>query len=534
MEKTQRVISKYRYLWLALFCLCAVIPNLFDGWRTALPHPNQMLLLFGMAAVFAFYLLLSRGKPASDREIVFLILAAGLVLRFVYCAYTDWNIRQHDVGDTEGHMAYMLYIMKGEAPIEEFRNGGFFSFHLPDFDVSDGHWQFYHPPLWHFLCALWMKLQMYLGASFELARENVQVLSLYCSGVILLASHRLFRGFGLRGGAMYLACGLVAFHPTFVILSGSINNDVLSLALTLVSLLLALRWYRSPGYKTILPLALSIGCAMMAKLSAGTVAVAVAFLFLVRFIRSRQKGKMLCHFAAFGAVCVPAALWWQIRNLAAHGVNPLYVPGLSEKSSQYVGFRTTFARLFDISSLFDYGVYPVRATKYLSQTFGFEYYDFNIPLTAFKTSLFGEYYLGAADPFFSVVAAVMFACALAVLAAAAVAAVVLAIRALIALIKKDGSRADNGFSSVGLAAMLVFAATQVVSYVTFCFKFPHFCTMDFRYIALLAVTTALFAGLGYSRLKASARPCAKYAAYALMAVAGVFALCSLGIYGGAA
>ncbi|MBR4799943.1 MAG: glycosyltransferase family 39 protein [Clostridia bacterium] len=534
MTKLHSVLYKYRYLFLAAFCLTGLFPAFFPKWKTLFPYPNQVLLLFGLALAFAAYLLISpkKGdKEGAERALVFLILAAGLIIRFVYVAYTDWNVRQHDVGDTEGHLAYMLYIMKGEAPVESFREGGFFAFHLPDFDVSDGHWQFYHPPLWHFLGAFWMKLLMYLGASFESARESLQVLSLYCSGVILLASHSLFRRFKLRGGALCLACLLVAFHPTFIILSGSINNDVLSLALTLVSLVLAIDWYRKPAFGRIIALAFAIGGAMMAKLSAGTVAFAVAFLFLLRFVRSGKKGRLAGQFGAFAAACVPTALWWQIRNFFAHGVNPLYVPGLSEKSSQYVGFRSTFARLFDPSSLFDFGVYPARATKYLSATYGFTYYEFCIPLAALKTSLFGEYYIGASDPLFSAVAVLLFICAVCASLAAVACAVYYAVCALRSLKTRDFC-AKHGFASAELAAILIFIGTQVVSYVLFCFKFPHFCTMDYRYIALLAVTAALFAGLAYTRLRQSEKPLARYASYALVAVAVLFSLCSLGIYGG--
>ncbi|MBO4277410.1 MAG: glycosyltransferase family 39 protein [Clostridia bacterium] len=534
MTKLHSVLYKYRYLFLAAFCLLGLFPAFFPEWKKALPYPNQLLLLFGLVLAFAAYLLISPGKgdkEGAERALVFLILAAGLVIRFVYAAYTDWNVRQHDVGDTEGHLAYMLYIMKGEAPVESFREGGFFAFHLPDFDVSDGHWQFYHPPLWHFLGAVWMKLLMYLGASFESARESLQVLSLYCSGVILLAAHSLFRRFNLRGGGLYLACMLVAFHPAFIILSGSINNDVLSLALMLVSLVLAIDWYRKPSFGRIIALAFSIGGAMMAKLSAGTVAFAVAFLFLMRLVHAAKKGRVAAQFGVFGAVCVPAALWWQLRNYISFGVNPLYVPGLSEKSSQYVGFRSTAERLFGLSSLFDFGVYPARATKYLSATYGFTYYEYCIPMAALKTSLFGEYYIGASDPAMAFVAAVLFACAVCVSLAAVVCAVYYAVCAL-RLHKTRGFCAKHGFAAAELAAILIFVGTQVVSYVMFCFRFPHFCTMDYRYIALLAVTAALFFGLGFDRLRKSQKPRAKYISYALVAVAVLFSLSALAIYGG--
>ena len=430
----------------------------------------------------------------TDRKIIFFLLLAGFLIKLAYIINTGWNIRQHDVADKEGHFAYVLYLMNGSISADDVGSSGFFSFFLPDFNVTDNHWQFYHPPLWHFICAVWMKIQLALGISFESARENLQILSLVCSTLISFISVKLFELFGLKGKRLILASALVIFHPTFVFLSGSINNDVLSLLLMLLSLYLAIKWYREPTFKRITAVAVSVGCAMMAKLSAGTVAVAIAFLFLVKFIKSRQKCRIFGQFAVFGAVCVPLALWWQIRNYVLCGADPLYIPALSEKSSQYIGFRSVFERFFDFSSLFDNGVFPARATKTLIERYGFEYFEYNIPLGALKSSLYGEYYIGADNALTYVFAAAAFIIAVLFCIAAVAGAVAMIIRTANRTLHPEKGF-GYGFSPAEITAMLIFTATQIVSYTAFCFKYPHFCTMDFRYIALTVVTGALFAAL---------------------------------------
>ena len=435
-----------------------------------------------------------RKKCFTDRNIIFLILLAGFLLRLFYIINTDWNIRQHDVTGSQGHFEYMLYLMNGSTSAEDIGSSGFFQFFLPDFDVTDSRWQFYHPPLWHFLGALWMKIQLSFGATLETARENLQILSLICSTLIMFISVKLFKLFGLKGKKAFLPVALVAFHPTFIFLSGSINNDVLSLTLMLLSLYTAIKWYREPTFKNILFVALSVGFAMMAKLSAGTVAVAIAFLFLIRFILSKRKLLIFGQFAAFGAVCIPLALWWQLRNFFVYGSDPLYIPALSEKSNQYIGFRSVGERLFDFSSLFENGVYPARATERLAARYGFEYFEYNIPLGAFKSSLYGEYYIGADEPFTYALSVVAFILALLFCVAACVGAVIMIIKCVKGIKAPDLFKENNTFSIAEFAAMIIFTATQIISYVSFCFKYPHFCTMDFRYIALTVVIGALFVG----------------------------------------
>lgn len=80
------------------------------------------------------------------------ILAAGCMLRLFYVLFSTIYDRQYDIGMidldaghtvTGGHLAYIQYLYE--------------NWKLPDFDPTSVY-QFNHPPLHHYLCALWMKL----------------------------------------------------------------------------------------------------------------------------------------------------------------------------------------------------------------------------------------------------------------------------------------------------------------------------------------------------------------------------------------
>ncbi len=402
---------------------------------------------------------------------LFLIFAVGMVFRLVYTQSTDWYIRQHDVYGSMGHYEYIMSLFDGKGLPENIQ------------------WQYYQPPMWHILCAVWLKIQDFFGISMKYAVENLQMLSFLCSSLIMLLSHKLFKMFKLDGVPLCIACGIIAFHPTFIILSASINNDVLSITLALLAIVLALKWYREPNFKNIIFLALAIGFSMAVKLSGGLIALGVAILFAIRLFgkQYKKKGILIGQFASFGAICFPLALWWQFRNLILFDIPITYIPMLSEKSSQYIGFRTEGERLFDMSSIFDAGVYPARVIKNMD----FEYFEYNIPAAALKTSVFGEYYIGMNSPVLEFFANLLFWTAALLAIASIIGAIYTVVKAVIAF--KNKIETEHPISEIVFP--LVCAVTLLISYIKFCFDYAFFCTMDFRYIALTVVFGALYLGL---------------------------------------
>lgn len=87
-----------------------------------------------MAACFSWLLfitaVLAQRRRLGTKQLIFLIAAAGFILRLGYIAYTSYDYRQHDsygLDSGSGHLAYMLYL--------------FDNLQLPDFDPRNI-WQF--------------------------------------------------------------------------------------------------------------------------------------------------------------------------------------------------------------------------------------------------------------------------------------------------------------------------------------------------------------------------------------------------------
>lgn len=83
-----------------------------------------------------------------------------------------------------------------------------------------------------------------LGIDYYAAGENVQILTLFYSSICMVISYKIFRQLGLKGRGLVCAVAIVAFCPTFYIMAGSVNNDILSIAFMLAAVLNTLYWYK--------------------------------------------------------------------------------------------------------------------------------------------------------------------------------------------------------------------------------------------------------------------------------------------------
>ena len=177
-------------------------------------------------------------------------------------------------------------------------------------------WQFYQPPLHHIIAGLWLRFLNLFGFEFIRLAEGVQVLTLFYSCSCTIIFWRILGELKVKGSAKLVAFLIMAFNPSFVIFSGSINNDILSITFMLAAMLYTIRWYNNRSFKNIICLAFTIGLSMMSKLSGALIAPAVAVVFLyclVKHFKAEYK-KLLPQFFVFGLICIPLGLWWSIRN----------------------------------------------------------------------------------------------------------------------------------------------------------------------------------------------------------------------------
>ena len=251
-----------RTAWLAagtaVLCLLGGAVTL-TGAAAAQVTAGVLIALTGAAALLAL-----RGRLTAERACL-LLLAAGILLRITYALYTGYGERQHDVWlvtSGKGHMAYIQYIAEHLS--------------LPDTNRT---WQFYHPPLHHILAGLLYRLLTACGAAAETAAEKLQLLTAFYSGAALIVSDRIAVRCGLQGAGRVTALAFLAFHPTGLLLAGSLNNDTLLWLLSLLTLLWLLRWQEAPTVSNSVWMAVWLGLSMMAKTSGVLLAPAIAFAF---------------------------------------------------------------------------------------------------------------------------------------------------------------------------------------------------------------------------------------------------------------
>ena len=239
------------------------------------------------------------------------------------------------------------------------------------------------------ISALWLWLSEHVfGISNAAAQESLQTLSLFYAMAIVITAYRILRHFRLEGMALYVPLAVVAFHPSFILFSGSINNDALSVVFILGAVLWTLKWYEKQTWEGIVKIALCIGLGMMTKLSAAMVAIPVAAVFLVVLARQlRQRNwRILGQLGGFAVICFPLGLWYPVRNLVRFGVPLTYVQEMPENSVQYLGEQLFLSRILDFSphqvaSVFEQWV----------QRTGGSYNEYNPLIALLKNAMFGEY-----------------------------------------------------------------------------------------------------------------------------------------------
>ncbi|MCI5656367.1 MAG: glycosyltransferase family 39 protein [Candidatus Pseudoruminococcus sp.] len=427
---------------------------------------GAFLFLFAvfLAVIYGLYCYIN--DTLDTKKVIMILFILAFALKLAYVLYTTVHQRQHDVenfdGASRGHAAYILYILN--------------HWYLPDFDVRM-HWQFYHPPLHHFIAAIWLKIQSSLGIATEASYEGLQYLSLFYSSISMYLSYRIMQELRLRRTGLIVAFAIVAFHPTFIILAGSVNNDILSVAFMLGAILNTLVWYKNQTIKNILKIALCIGLGMLTKLSVWMVAPAVAIVFIIVLIQNRDKfKKLILQMLAFGVVSIPIGLFWSVRNYLMYKVPFTYVPELSKTSSQYIGNYSVLDRLFD----FNFSQFESVYTQFVF--YSGKYFEYNPTIALFKTAMFDEVINDTYYPEIKYSGIVLFW-----------SGVVLALLGFIAIIymlirKKSMKPAFKVFFATLTAIILA-------SYYIFCFKFPFTCTQDVRYVVPLITVGAVFIGL---------------------------------------
>ncbi len=468
--------TKKTSLWIMLTviisCLATALMQTFGFLSVS--HSARVLVLASILLLYAgIFLYLKAARRLNENMTAYMILLLGTLLRCGYVLLSGLYERQHDAGAytgmgtdfvNPGHIGYIEYIYK---------------FHkLPDIDPYTL-FGYYHPPLHHLISCAWLKLNLLLGTTEELAFENLQILPLLYSCLCMVITWKILKLLEVRENGLYIGLAFIALHPATILMAGSVNNDMLTILFMCLTIYYTLKWIRNKNLKGLIPLALSIGFGMITKLNSAVLAFPVAIVFLMHFISVIQEKnkplflKWVRNFCVFGVITVPVGLSWIIRNLIRFGEKPgVPVPG--ETSNMYTGSYSLWQRL-GIPTIsewhFDFPFHPISA-RACSNTWAI----------MFHTSLFGEEYpAGISD---SLLALCQITFLLSVILGIATAVLLVFV-----LLNKRTRREDSVFLLTGYVVMLVSFAAFVVIY-------PYTCSSDFRYVAICLVYIAIALGLG--------------------------------------
>lgn len=394
----------------------------------------------------------SKKKVSSLSKIITTIIILAFIIRLVYIIKTPYMENQHDVEPNGNGLSYIFTIYNtGKLP-----------------DNNSG--QYYHPPLHQILAAGYLRIIGIFTEDTEIMSESLQFLTLVYSMTLIIISYKILEELKIEDKYKILLMIVFAFHPTFTILSGTLNNDILCLLLMTWSILRLIKWYSNPDIKNTILLAVIIGLSVMTKTSSGLIALPTIYIFLLRMIKdikSSDKKKLVFKkymylYMFFGCISLPIGLWYPIRNYIKFGQPILYIMDVNNPDL-YVGDNSLFSRL----SLFSSEIFKM---------YGDPWIDFNIPTFLVKSSLFEEYTWGMSFGIIYHIAIIL----------NIIMILTFLISIVYCLIKKDKKDAEW---KIALAILLIF---NIISYLIMNLKLPYGCSMNFRYLLITIFSGALF------------------------------------------
>lgn len=417
-------------------------------------------------------------KSISEKAKRWIIVLLGTLIRLYYvCAVPVVQTRQYDLGSAvpsdgifTGHLGYMFYLFTYKR--------------LPDFDPREVY-QFFHPPLHHIIEALWMNIVNIFTTDFETVLEWLQIPTLIYSALVLVVAGFILSELKCKDSTSLIVLIILAFHPSYIFMAGSINNDGLALLFQFLIILFVIRWYKNRTTSNIIWIALSIGFGMLTKLSVALLAIPVAFVFISTFIEetreySRFATKRFIQYLLFGIICVPIGMAWAVRCNIRFGMPLTYVNKLPNDSWQYIGNYSLWER-FGVPNL-------VGLIKNLANgSLGF---GENMWIQLFRTSALGECDLSQFPLGGKLIAMLMI-----------LVSGLIAIWALICFVKTylidKQKETTNRIGWIIKWFLILIYILSFGSYIKFCYSYPHQCTMNFRYMLL----TVFIPAVGFKTVK---------------------------------
>ena len=207
-------------------------------------------------------------------KIIFgIIIIIAILVRIAYVIEIPYTEKQHDIykGNNNDGLSYILQLYeKGTLP-------------------EDNEYQHYHPPLSQILSAIWLKAGSIITQDIDMLFESLQFLNVIYSICLIFIVYDILKELKIKDKVKILVLLVMAFHPTLIILSGSINNDNLCFVLMVWTILRLIKWYKKPNMKNIIFLAITTGLSVMTKTTGAILALPIMYIFLFKLYKEIRK-----------------------------------------------------------------------------------------------------------------------------------------------------------------------------------------------------------------------------------------------------
>ena len=386
-----------------------------------------------------------------------IILAFGVIFRFIAFIVASPIKNQHDVMYKYGHFDYAMYIFE--------------NWSLPQQILR----QFYHPPLNATFQAIFMKI---ISLFHNFRNNDVELytttkfLSLLYSLITLYIIVKIIDEFKLSSVCKNIIITVFSIYPAIIIMSTQYGNDGLAYMFFYLSLLYAIRWSKNHIISTIIKLALSIGFGMLSKISVGMIAIIIAPMMLVLLIKSNTKiKKTIFQLFIFAIIVFPIGLSFSIRNKIKYDIPIGYVFEIGKGSNIYInGSRAGISRR--VLSL------PLQRLELKKEGIYHDFSEYNIWVDLFKTSTFDEFNYGK-DRFYLILKIIYFLNILFYIFGS-ITIIINLINIVLSIIRKNIDVNDSKTNLKIISIMLYFLA--IISYILFNMKYTYSCSSNYRYI----------------------------------------------------
>ncbi|MBQ8134939.1 MAG: glycosyltransferase family 39 protein [Clostridia bacterium] len=497
---TVLLVSVYILLTLLVF---SVTPS-----NLAIQSRNDFVpFAFLLAALIGYALYLCIKRKWSTEKIIMVIFLLGVITHLFYISYTDFNVRQNDIGffqkNSVEHLGYVECIYRTGLPPQTD----------PSLSTEYNINQFYHPPLYHYLLAILLRMQTLCGVDIKIAIYNIQYIGLLCYMILLAAMYEMIKEFQIKKTAQCCSFAVITFVPTFFYMSGLVNNDFLCLIFQTLALLYTIKWYKNQKAKNIVKIALFFGLGMFTKLSAWMAAVPIAVIFITALFKKLMASDKKEFFRLFGqmwgflGVAAPLSLYWSFRNYFRFGLPFGYVP---QAIDSYDGISQLADRPL-IERLFDFSLWQFQNPYPCSMPMGSDYNEFNPLIGLMKTASTGYTSFAYDNILFGQI----------ILWANAVMMLLAFICMIVVLIKKDS------IPVLWKVFFVSFYLVIIVSYYIFCIKFPYPSTEHIRYASPVIMIGAFFTGYAIKDIFTAKTKTNKIMKNTIIAIVSLFCLASL-------